>query len=154
MIVLCIINVVKRNKNLNTKQNYWVVEMRLHLLAICFFRTSALFIKDHPVFCDWMTKWDLLRKWTTLWHKRTTNCWSLLMSGVKSVSRHKEASAGGGSFAPQGGLITQQNLSISVSRTTFLAISTNFSTGWFYQDHRWSLINKSVVFIKWICGPT
>ena len=40
------------------------------------------------------------------------------MSGVKSVSRHEEALAGGGSFAPQGGLIAQQNLAICVSRTT------------------------------------
>ena len=28
-----------------------------------------------------------------------------IMSGVKSVSRHEEALAGGGSFAPHGGLI-------------------------------------------------
>ena len=48
------------------------------------------------------------------------------MSGVKSVSRHKEASAGGGSFAPQGGLIARQNFAIRVSRTTCLAISTIF----------------------------
>ena len=83
------------------------------------------------------------------------------MSGVKSVSRHKEASAGGGSFAPQGGsfapqggLIARQNLAIRVSRTTCLTIRTNLSSGWFYQDHRWSLINESVVLIKRICGPT
>ena len=90
------------------------------------------------------------------------------MSGVKSVSRNKEASAGGGSFAPQGGsfapqggsfapqggLIARQNLAICVSRTTCLAISTNFSSGWFYQDHRWSLRNVYVVLIKRICGPT
>ena len=50
------------------------------------------------------------------------------MSDVKSVFKHKEASAGGGSFAPQGGLIEQQNLAICVSRTTCLAISTNLST--------------------------
>ena len=31
------------------------------------------------------------------------------MSGVKSVSRHDEASAGDGSFAQQGGLIAQQH---------------------------------------------
>ena len=43
------------------------------------------------------------------------------MSGVKSVSRHKEASAGGGSFAPEGGsfapqcgLIARQNLAVLV----------------------------------------
>ena len=44
------------------------------------------------------------------------------MSRVKSVSRRKEASAGGGSFAPQGGIIAQQNFAIRVSRTTCLAI--------------------------------
>ena len=38
------------------------------------------------------------------------------MSGVKSVFRHEEASAGGGSFAPQGGLIARQSLAICVSR--------------------------------------
>ena len=36
------------------------------------------------------------------------------MSGVKSVSRHEEASAGGGSFVSQGGIIaTKQNLAIA-----------------------------------------
>ena len=45
------------------------------------------------------------------------------MSGVKSVSRHEEASAGGGSFAQHGGLIAQQNLAILVSRTTCPEIS-------------------------------
>ena len=90
------------------------------------------------------------------------------MSGLKSVSRHVEASANGGSFppqggsfalqggsfAPQGGQIAQQNLAIHVSRTTCLTISTNLPSGWFYQDHRWSLINEYVVLIKRICGPT
>ena len=75
------------------------------------------------------------------------------MSGVKSVSRHEEVSAGGGSFAPQGGPIAWQNLAIRVSRATCLAISTNLSSGWLYQDHRWSLINKYVVFIKRMWGP-
>ena len=75
------------------------------------------------------------------------------MSGVKSLSRHQEASAGGGSFVPQGGLIARQNLAIRVSRTTCLAITTNFLSCWFYQDHRWSLINEYVVLIKQICGP-
>ena len=37
-----------------------------------------------------------------------------LMSGVKSVSSHEEASGGGGSFARQGGLIARQNLAIHV----------------------------------------
>ena len=47
------------------------------------------------------------------------------MFGVKSLSKYKEASAGGGSFAPQGGsfalqggLISRQNLAIHVIRTT------------------------------------
>ena len=44
------------------------------------------------------------------------------MFGVKSVSQHEKASAGGGSFARQGGLIGQQNLAICVSRTTCCAI--------------------------------
>ena len=70
------------------------------------------------------------------------------MSGGKSVSRNKEASAGGGSFAPQGGLIARQNLAIRVSRTTCHAISTNLQSGWFYQDDRWSLLNKYVVLYK------
>ena len=73
---------------------------------------------------------------------------------MKSVSRHKEVSAGGGSFAQQGGLIARQSLSICVSRTTCCAISNNLSLRWFYQDHRWFLINKYVVLIKLICGPT
>ena len=83
------------------------------------------------------------------------------MSGVKSVSIHKKASEGGGSFAPQGGsfapqggLIARQILAIHVSRTTCLTISTNLPSGGFYQDHRWSLINESVVLIKQNCGPT
>ena len=79
------------------------------------------------------------------------------MGGVKSASRHEEASAGGGSFAPQGGsfapqggLIVRQNLAIHVSRTTCLTVSINLSSGWFYKDPRWSLINESVVLIKQI----
>ena len=60
------------------------------------------------------------------------------MSGVKSVSRHEEASGGGGSFAQQGGLIARQNL----------------PSGWFCQDHRWSLKTESVLLIKQINGPT
>ena len=69
------------------------------------------------------------------------------MSGIKSVSRHEEASAGSGPFLGQGGLIAQQNLANC-------DISTNLPSGWFYQDHRWSLINKYVVLIKPICGST
>ena len=45
-----------------------------------------------------------------------------LMSGVKSVSRHEEASGVGGSFAGQGGLIARHNLAIRVSRTTCLQL--------------------------------
>ena len=52
------------------------------------------------------------------------------MFGVKSVSRHKEASACGGSFARQGGIIALYNLAICVSRTTCSAISTNLPSGW------------------------
>ena len=76
------------------------------------------------------------------------------MPGVKCVSRHEEASSGGGSFAPQGSLTARQNLAVCVSRTTCLAISTNLSSGWFYQDHRWSVLNEYVVLIKRIFGPT
>ena len=76
------------------------------------------------------------------------------MSGVTSVSRYEEASVGGGSFKRQGGLIARHNLASCVSRTTCLAISTNLPSGWFYQDHRWFLINESVVLIKQISGPT
>ena len=156
-----VLNVIKTNKHLNTMGNHWVVQIRLHILAIRLLRTTALFVKDHPVFfvgkrSNWTTKWDLWRNWTTLWRRRTTNC-----------SRHEEASPGGGSFAPQDGslapqgclfapqgvLIAAQNLTICVSRTTCLPISTNLLSGWFYQDHRWCLINKSVVLIKQICGP-
>ena len=66
----------------------------------------------------------------------------------------QEALASCGSFVPQGGLIARQNLAICVRRNTCLANSTNLPSGWFYQDHRWSLINESVVIIKQICGPT
>ena len=76
------------------------------------------------------------------------------MSGLKSVSRHEEASAGGGYFAPQCGLIAKQNLAICVSRTTCLAIITNLPSGVSYKDHGWSLMNESVVLIKQICGST
>ena len=76
------------------------------------------------------------------------------MSGVKSVSRHEEASGGGGSFAQQGGIIALQNLPICINITTGRAFSTNLPSGWFYQDHRWSLKNKYVVLIKQISSPT
>ena len=85
---------------------------------------------------SWKTKWDLWYNWTTLWRKRTPKCWSLLMSFGKFVSSHQEASASGGSFAPQGGLIARHNLAFCVSRPTCLSISTNLSSGWFYQDNK------------------
>ena len=72
---------------------------------------------------------------------------------MKCVSRYGEASAGGGSFAGQGGLIARQNLAICVSRTTRHSIITNLPSGWFYQDYMCSLINESVVLIKQIYGP-
>ena len=31
-------------------QNHWVVQIRLHILAIRLLRTTASFIKDHPFF--------------------------------------------------------------------------------------------------------
>ena len=71
---------------------------------------------------------------------------------MKSVSRYEKASDGGDSFAQQGCLIAQQNLPVCVNRTTCSAIITNLPSGWFYQYHTWSLINKSVVLIKRICG--
>ena len=46
------------------------------------------------------------------------------MSDVKSVSKHNDATAGGGSIAQHGGLIAQQNLAIHVIRNTSLIIST------------------------------
>ena len=53
------------------------------------------------------------------------------MSGMKSVSRHKQASAGGGSFAQEGGLISKHSLAIHVCRTTCRcrAMSTNLLSG-------------------------
>ena len=51
-------------------------------------------------------------------------------------------------FVKQGGLIVRQNLPIRVSRTTCCAISTKLPSGWFYQDHRGSFINKAVVLIN------
>ena len=51
------------------------------------------------------------------------------------------ASAGGSSFAQQGGLIARQNLAIHVSRTTCRAISTNLSLGWLV-DWLVGILNK------------
>ena len=47
-----ILNVFKTNKHLNTLQNHWVVQIRLHILAIRLLRTTSLFLLDHPVFCN------------------------------------------------------------------------------------------------------
>ena len=70
------------------------------------------------------------------------------MSGVQCASRHKEASAGGGSFAPQGVLIARQILAFCVARIICLTIlpicyhggSTKI-TGGPYQTNLWSYIN-------------
>ena len=142
IMVQAILMCLKQTKN--TMENPWVVQMRLQILVVCLLRTTPSFIKDNPLFVvgkrsNWTTKWDLWLNWTTLWRKRTTNYRSLLMSGVKSVSINEKVLASGGSFAPKGRLIAQQNLTIRVSKTTCLAISTNLPSGWFYQDHRWSL---------------
>ena len=142
IMVQAILMCLKQTKN--TMENPWVVQMRLQILVVCLLRTTPSFIKDNPLFIvgkrsNWTTKWDLWLNWTTLWRKRTTNYWSLLKSGVKSVSINEKILASGGSFAPQDRLIAQQNLTIRVSKTTCLAISTNLPSGWFYQDHRWSL---------------
>ena len=56
-----IFNVIETNKHLNTMKNHCVVQIRLHILAICLLRTTALFINDHSVFfvvkrSHWTTK--------------------------------------------------------------------------------------------------
>ena len=43
-----------KKKHLNTMQNHWVVQIRLNMLATCLLRTTPLFIKDHPVFLDYI----------------------------------------------------------------------------------------------------
>ena len=73
------------------------------------------------------------------------------MSFVNFVSSHEEASAGGGSIVPQGGIIVQQNLATLVSKTTCLEISTHLSSGWFYQDHRWSFFCFMSLFHVNLC---
>ena len=65
------------------------------------------------------------------------------MSGVKSVSRYQEASARGGSFARQGGLIAQQNLVICFNRITCHAIATRV-----VRPRPQGVLNKSVVLHK------
>ena len=45
-----ILNIFETNKHQNTMQNHWVVQIRLHILAITLLRTTASFIKDHPAF--------------------------------------------------------------------------------------------------------
>ena len=72
-------NLFGTNKHVNTMQNHWVFQIRLDILAICLIRTTALFIKNHPVFLvgkgsNWTLKGDLWCNWTPLWYKRTTNC--------------------------------------------------------------------------------
>ena len=119
-----------------------VVQIRQNMFPISLLRTPALFIKEHQYFVvgkqsNWMKCFDLWCNYTTLWCKRTTNCSSLLISVVKSVSRHEEASAGGGSFAWQPGLNALQNLEICFSWSTCPAINKNLPSVWFYQDHMW-----------------
>ena len=107
-------NVVETNKNLNTKQNHWVVPIRWHLLVFSLFRTIALFLLRNTLYFVLVSGLigsqheNVVQLDHLLW-KRTTNSWSRLMSGVKSVSRHEGTSAGGGSFAQQGGLIVWPN---------------------------------------------
>ena len=104
-------------------QYHWVVQIRQHILAICLLRTTALFTKDHSVF--FFLESGLIKQQNeTCGLIRTTNYRNLLMSFLKFVSRHEEASGGGASFVQQGGLIARQNLT-NVSRTTCGAISTN-----------------------------
>ena len=43
-------NVVETNKNLNTKQNHWVVPIRWHLLVFSLFRTIALFLLRNTLY--------------------------------------------------------------------------------------------------------
>ena len=45
-----IFNVIETNKHLNTMQNHWVVQIRLHILAIRLLRTTASFFKDTQYF--------------------------------------------------------------------------------------------------------
>ena len=47
------LNVFETNKNLNTMENPWVVQIRLHILVVCLFRTTPSFIKDHQIFFCW-----------------------------------------------------------------------------------------------------
>ena len=39
-----------KQKQLNTMQDHWVVQIMLQILAIGLLRTTALLIKDHPLF--------------------------------------------------------------------------------------------------------
>ena len=43
-----ILNVFETKEYLDTIQNYLLVQIRLHMVAIPFLGTTALFIKDHP----------------------------------------------------------------------------------------------------------
>ena len=57
--------IFESNKHLNTMQNHWVVQMRLHFLAIFLLSNTASFIKDPAVFfvgkgSHWTTKMRLV----------------------------------------------------------------------------------------------
>ena len=60
-------------------------------------------------------------------HAKHSNTQNLLVSGVKSVSRHEEALTSGGSFAQQVCLIAQQNFAIHVCIST-CAFTTQLSS--------------------------
>ena len=45
-----ILNVFETNKHFNTMKTHLVVQIQIHILAIDVLKTTALFIKDHPVF--------------------------------------------------------------------------------------------------------
>ena len=74
--------------------------------------------------------------------KSTTNCWSVLMSGGKSVSRHS-----------RWWFICATRWSNCMPYLA-ITISTNLSLGWFYHDRRWFLMNNNKVLLKQICCPT
>ena len=65
-----------------------------------------MFIRDFPVFFFGKAVQldDKMRLVAQIKHFEPQTAEALLTLGVKSVSIHKMASAGGGSFAPQGGL--------------------------------------------------
>ena len=68
-------------------KNHRVVQIRLHILAICLLRTTASFNKDHPAFFFWKVvqlddKMSLVAQLNHLVAQRNHQ---LLVSGVKSV---------------------------------------------------------------------